>query len=249
MATALSTFITRLRYSLQDTETTYVYSDVAITAWINAGLNRINVEVPFVSANGSLTGMNSVLYAFDLSTIFTTPKLLRVRTITPILAGYKPMTVHPEGMAYIRYLVANGLLVAGTPQHYVIPEGLTVYFDACPAATDVITVDYFAKLTALALAADTPTGLISDGWDSLILNMTKIEIGEDLTNELGKKMKEEAELIVYGDPRKKEPGKLEKFRNWVIADLGRFDNKEAAPYTDFRSGIGSSGATDFTEVY
>lgn len=248
MATPFSTFITRLRYSLQDTEIPYVYSDVVVKAWINAGNDRINRESPFILTNGDLTGVDGATYSFDLATIFAT--FLRLRSITPIEAGAKPLTLHPQGMAYIRYLLANSGLVAGTPFHYV-SQGTTVYCNSIPASGLTMTVDYYKTATALTDDAHTPEGLLSSGWDLLILNMAKIEAGFDIPDELGKRLQTEGILFCYGDPRIREPGELDKFKAWVIDELGHFDEKEAAPYADIRGGIGSSvaGSSDFEELW
>ena len=250
MATALSALRTRFRYRLRDTETTYTYADSVLNAWINAGVSVINREVPYLLTNANINAasIDGSTYEFDLASADLNTDFLRIRLITPIIDGYKPLTRHPEGMTHIRFLEANSLIEAGTPTHYAT-EGTNVLFDRIPAVGDTITCDYYQKHTTLALDASTLTGLIAEGWDRLILASATLEAGDDIPNELAEKIQDKAELFMYGDPKKKNSkGALHKFEDWVHENLGHMDNVAASPYVDIRGGEAiQPGAIDFQD--
>lgn len=233
MATALSTFRSRSRIFLMDTETGYTYADAVIDAWTNASIDRIDRESPFILSSGNLSGQNGVLYQFDLATIFS--KFLRLRAITPMGVDANPLTLHVDGMSYIRALEARSQIVAGTPVHYV-SKGTIIVLDAIPATDLVITTDYWASPTVLSLDGDTPEGLLAVGWDDLILGMNKIGAGNDIPGELGDRLLAEGTFTVYGNKSRRIKGEMDKFEAWVLAELGHFADEAAAPYAEIKGG-------------
>jgi hypothetical protein len=249
MATTRAIFRSRLRYRLQDTESaSYTYANAVVDAWVDAAIDEINREVPYLPDRGNLTGMNGVLYVFDLASIFSTKKFMRIHSIVPMIAGAAPLTVHPEGMTYINNLLANSNLIGGTPRHYV-PNGNSIYLDAVPATTDVITVDMWVQATAMATDGATPAGILVSGWDRLILGMASVMAGEDIPTDLGTKLLNQYYSVIYGSGR--EIGQLEKFRNWALNDLGYQNDVAAASYSDLREGSAATarGSNDYTAPY
>lgn len=221
-----------------DTETSYTYSDAYIDALTNASMQRIARESPFILTSGDLENLDGILYEFDLTAEFTGESqhdFHRLRAITPMGGSAVPLTLHQEGMSYIRRLEARSAIVAGVPIHYV-GKGTSIVLDAIPAVDATITVDYWGVPVTLVLDADTPEGLLATGWDDLILGMNKIGAGNDIPGDEGDRLLTEGTFTVYGNRSRKIIGEMDKFKDWVIEDLGHFADEAAPEVSDIRGG-------------
>jgi hypothetical protein len=135
-------------------------------------------------------------------------------------------------MDYIRRLIVNSQIIAGTPTHYGVQE-TTLFLNAIPASGEVYTVDYYFWPALLSDPAHTPAGLLKDGWDRLILAAASIEAGEDIQNDLGKLMVAENTPVFER--------LIEKFRRFVVDDLGRFADTDSAPLQELNDRAGGGG--------
>lgn len=234
MAFFITTFRTRLRYRLRDSESSYAYSNTIIDAWGNAALEDLTVRAPHISANTTISG-NGSAYSFDLSAK-TRFNMLRRLHLTG--ANGCPIPEHPSGIAYIRAKETGAGIIAGTPDYCVVDNHITLYLDAILAATETLKLDYWQlPRTWVEIVTDetsqskSPDGLLATGFDELILAMSAIKAGQDIGDNFGDELVAKHYSIVFGEQAKGIIGELKRFEQFA-AKSSHMGNKGSVRYSD-----------------
>ena len=247
MPTALSSFRTSLGYRLNDTGSPANYDSTQRNTWFNRGKDLVYREVPWALSNSNLTGINGVIYEFELSTILT--RFQRIRSVSIPASGGSKLYRDPRGIAALMEIQMGGGPLGGTPSVYFV-QNTKIFLNRIPATGTVVTIDFWQYPADLSADADTLGGLASIGWDNLFLTAAQFEAANDLlglNREFAKVLRDEAKMLLWGEVinGRRQGGELDRFREFVVSELGHNDESLAIPYSELggTDGVVRGGAT------